>query len=93
MCFFRTLIDSFKVNSAHLGLQSVSQRCIYLPPLLFLIDSDVWADSFRGRDGGLIWMSGGHIPPAVSKGRVIPGRGHYKERARSRQSHFTQTPH
>lgn len=74
------------VNSAHLNLQTN-------PPQLLLIQS-FRLFGLTASDGGMvIRMSGGYIPPVVSKGRVIPGRGHYEERTGSRKSHVTQTHH
>lgn len=92
------LKDPFNMNSTHLRMQSAVQLCkvrafIWLPLGFFSSIQTIWADSIRWRDGGTVWMRSRHVLPVVSEGSVIPGRGHYKERTRSRQSHFTQTLH
>lgn len=74
-CFFKMSACSFNISSTHLHLQMTLQLCkmTLIPhlhptlPLFLLIDLDcTLSDSSRWRDGWLIQMSSGGIPPTWS---------------------------
>ena len=74
-CFFKMSSCSFNINSTHLNLQMTFQLCkmtliqrlhLTLPSLLLIDLDSTLSDSSRWRDGWLIQMSSGGIPPTWS---------------------------